>query len=338
MMVLVTGGAGYIGSHTCLELIEQGYEIAVADNFCNSSPEAVRRVKALSGKDFPFYEADVRDAGALDSIFRKHDIGCVIHFAGLKAVGESVGVPLKYYGNNLESTIALCEAMKRAGVSRFIFSSSATVYSGDNDMPLTEASRTGGCTNPYGWTKFMCEQILRDAAAASEGFSVVLLRYFNPIGAHASGQIGEDPSDIPNNLMPYIAQTAVGRREYLSVFGDDYPTPDGTGVRDYIHVSDLAKGHAAAIEYAMAHTDCEVFNLGTGRGTSVLELLRAFEKIVGKAIPYRIAERRPGDLATTYASTEKAAEVLGWRAEKTVGDACEDSWRWQRGNPMGYGK
>ncbi len=337
MTVLVTGGAGYIGSHTCLELLGQGYEVVVVDNFCNSSPEAVKRVKALSGKEFEFYEADVRDEKALGDVFRRHDIGCVIHFAGLKAVGESVQMPLRYYGNNLESTIKLCEAMKRAGVNQIIFSSSATVYNGENAMPLTEASRTGDCTNPYGWTKYMCEQILRDAAA-TEGLSVVLLRYFNPIGAHVSGQIGEDPADIPNNLMPYIAQTAVGRREYLRVFGSDYSTPDGTGVRDYIHVSDLAKGHVAAIQYCQKHTGCEVFNLGTGKGTSVLELLRAFEKAVGKPIPYQITERRPGDLATCYAATEKAAEVLGWRAEKTIHDACADSWRWQSMNPMGYGK
>ncbi len=336
MTVLVTGGAGYIGSHTCLELLNQGYEVVVVDNFCNSAPEAVKRVKALAGKDFAFYEADVRDAAAMDDIFRRHDIGCVIHFAGLKAVGESVQQPLSYYGNNLESTIGLCEAMRRAGVGRIIFSSSATVYNSSNEMPLTESSLTGGCTNPYGWTKFMCEHILRDTAAATDGFSAVLLRYFNPIGADTSGQIGEDPSDIPNNLMPYIAQTAVGRRDYLRVFGDDYPTPDGTGVRDYIHVTDLAKGHVAAIRYCEAHTGCEVFNLGTGRGTSVLELLRAFEKTVGKPIPYQIVERRSGDVATCYAATKKAAELLGWRAEKTIDDACADSWRWQSGNPMGY--
>ena len=338
MTVLVTGGAGYIGSHTCLELLGQGYEVIVADNFCNSSPEAIRRVKALSGKDFPFYEADVRDAKAMDDVFGRHDIGCVIHFAGLKAVGESVQVPLKYYGNNLESTITLCEAMVRAGVKQIIFSSSATVYNGENEMPLTEASRTGGCTNPYGWTKYMCEQILQDAAAAIDGFCVVLLRYFNPIGADESGRIGEDPSDIPNNLMPYIAQTAVGRRDYLRVFGGDYSTPDGTGVRDYIHVSDLARGHVAAIQYCQKHTGCEVFNLGTGQGTSVLELLRAFEKAAGKQIPYQIVERRPGDLAISYAATEKAAEILGWHADKNIADACADSWRWQRSNPIGYGK
>ncbi len=337
MAVLVTGGAGYIGSHTCLELLNQGYEVAVVDNFCNSSPEALKRVTTLAGKDFAFYEADVRDESAMDGVFSRHDIACVIHFAGLKAVGESVSMPLRYYGNNLESTIKLCEAMKRAKVNQIIFSSSATVYNGENEMPLTESSRTGDCTNPYGWTKYMCEQILRDAAKA-EGLSVVLLRYFNPIGAHESGQIGEDPADIPNNLMPYIAQTAVGRLDYLRVFGSDYPTPDGTGVRDYIHVSDLAKGHVAAIQYFEKHTGCEVFNLGTGKGTSVLELLRAFEAVVGKPIPYKITGRRPGDLATCYAATEKAAEVLGWRAEKTIGDACADSWRWQSKNPMGYGK
>ncbi|MDR1692692.1 MAG: UDP-glucose 4-epimerase GalE [Oscillospiraceae bacterium] len=336
MTVLVTGGAGYIGSHTCLELLGQGYDAVVADNFSNSSPEAVRRMKELSGRDFAFYETDVRDAEKIDEIFRNHDIGCVIHFAGLKAVGESVRIPLAYYANNLESTIALCGAMKRHGVKNLIFSSSATVYSGDNGMPLTESSQTGNCINPYGWTKYMCEQILRDTAFAEEDWSVVLLRYFNPIGAHPSGLIGEDPADIPNNLMPYIAQTAVGRRDYLRVFGDDYPTPDGTGVRDYIHVTDLAKGHVAAIQYCREHAGCEAFNLGTGKGTSVLELLKAFERAAGKTIPFKVTERRPGDLPVCYASTGKAAGVLGWRAEKTVADACADSWHWQSQNPNGF--
>jgi UDP-glucose 4-epimerase len=336
MTILVTGGAGYIGSHTCLALIGRGYDVVVVDNLSNSAPEAVKRVKALAGVDFPFYHADVRDTQAMDNIFSSHKIDGVIHFAGLKAVGESVEVPLQYYANNLISTICLCETMKKHGVTQIIFSSSATVYSGDNEMPVTEASKTGNCTNPYGWTKYMCEQILRDAANADPALSVVLLRYFNPIGAHESGQIGEDPADIPNNLMPYIAQTAVGRRDYLRVFGDDYPTPDGTGVRDYIHVTDLAEGHVAAIAYCASHTGCEAFNLGTGRGTSVLELLRAFETAAGKAIPYQVTERRAGDLATCYASTDKAAEVLHWRAEKTIADACADSWRWQSKNPRGY--
>ncbi|MDR1737071.1 MAG: UDP-glucose 4-epimerase GalE [Oscillospiraceae bacterium] len=336
MTVLVTGGAGYIGSHTCLELIAQGYDIVVTDNFCNSLPEAVNRLKTLSGTDFPFYRADVRDADAMDGIFKNHEIECVIHFAGLKAVGESVRLPLMYYGNNIASTVQLCEAMKRARVKKFIFSSSATVYNGDNDMPYTETSRVGDCANPYGRTKYMCEQILRDVSAAEKDWSVVLLRYFNPIGAHESGQIGEEPDGIPNNLMPYIAQTAVGRREYLPVFGADYETPDGTGVRDYIHVADLARGHVAAIRYCKQYTGCDEFNLGTGRGTSVLELVSAFEQATGVKIPYRIEARRPGDLPLYYAATDKAAKVLDWRAEKTIAQACADSWRWQSRNPNGY--
>jgi UDP-glucose 4-epimerase len=337
MKILVTGGAGYIGSHTCIELIGQGCDVVVLDNFSNSKPEAVKRVKQLSGNDFPFYQINTCDGSALNDVFRKHtDIGCVIHFAGLKAVGESVSRPLMYYANNLQSAIALCEVMKHYGVNKFIFSSSATVYSGDNEMPLTETSETGSCTNPYGWTKFMCEQILRDTAAVNPDWSVVLLRYFNPIGAHPSGQIGEDPADIPNNIMPFIAQTAVGRRESLSVFGGDYPTPDGTGVRDYIHVSDLAKGHVAAIKHCEKQTGTEVFNLGTGRGTSVLELIAAFETASGVKVPHKITGRRAGDLAVCYAATDKAANELGWRAEKTIADACADSWRWQKENPLGY--
>jgi UDP-glucose 4-epimerase len=279
---------------------------------------------------------DVRDAATLDKVFAAHDVGCVIHFAGLKAVGESVSVPLRYYANNLDSTIALCNAMQKHGVGKFIFSSSATVYSGDNPMPLTEDSAVGNCINPYGWTKFMCEQILRDAAAASDGWAVALLRYFNPIGAHESGQIGEDPRDIPNNLMPYIAQTAVGRLECLSVFGDDYDTPDGTGVRDYIHVVDLAKGHVAAIKHLEGCPGTSIFNLGTGKGTSVLELVDAFEQASGVTIPKKIAGRRPGDLPVCYAGTDKAKRELGWTAEKTIHDACADSWCWQSKNPRGY--
>ena len=336
MTVLVTGGAGYIGSHTCLELITQGYDIVVVDNFSNSKLEAVQRTKQLAKCDYAFYQTDMRDQEALDKIFAAHDIDCVIHFAGLKAVGESVEIPLSYYGNNLDSTIRLCEAMKKHSVNRLIFSSSATVYSGDNEMPLTETSNIGNCNNPYGWTKFMCEQILRDTANADKSWSVVLLRYFNPIGAHESGAIGEDPACIPNNLMPFIAQTAVGRREYLPVYGNDYPTKDGTGVRDYIHISDLAKGHVAAINYAEIHSGAEVFNLGTGRGTSVLELVSAFEEASGRQIPYKIVPRRQGDLPFCYAATDKAKAVLGWVAEKTIADACKDSWRWQSSNPMGY--
>ncbi|MDR2940825.1 MAG: UDP-glucose 4-epimerase GalE [Clostridiales bacterium] len=336
MAVLVTGGAGYIGSHTCLELIAQGYNVVAVDNFCNSQPESITRVKELAGKSFPFYEIDVRDESALDEIFKNHDTDCIIHFAGLKAVGESVKVPLMYYNNNLLSTIALCSAMKKYNVKRLIFSSSATVYNGANEMPLTEKSLTGGCTNPYGWTKFMCEQILRDTAQSEQDWSIILLRYFNPIGAHISGMIGEDPSDTPNNLMPYISQTAIGRLKCLSVYGGDYPTNDGTGVRDYIHVDDLAKGHVSAIKYSTAHTGTEVFNLGSGVGTSVLGLITAFETASGVKIPYEIAGRRPGDIAVCYASAEKAAEILNWRAEKSIAEACADTWRWQSLNPYGF--
>ena len=336
MKILVTGGAGYIGSHATLELLKQGYDVVAIDNFVNSKPEAIKRIKELAGRDFRFYEMDVRDRSLLDSIFSEHDIDCVIHFAGLKAVGESVEKPLEYYANNLDSTIILCEVMKKHKVNKIIFSSSATVYSADNDMPLTEDSRTGGCTNPYGWTKFMCEQILTDIANANDGWSVGLLRYFNPIGAHESGRIGEDPQDIPNNLMPYIAQTAVGRLKNLSIFGDDYDTPDGTGVRDYIHVVDLAEGHVMAVKYLQNHPGVSIFNLGTGKGVSVLELVSAFESVTGIELPKKIVSRRPGDIATCYASTEKAKNVLGWETKKTIEQACADTWRWQKNNPNGY--
>ncbi len=336
MTVFVTGGAGYIGSHTILALLARGCDVVAADNYRNSKPEAVRRTRELAGRDFAFYEADIRDGAALDNIFSRHDIGCVIHFAGLKAVGESVRLPLDYYENNLTSTLALCRAMERHGAGKLIFSSSATVYSPANAMPLTEESATGNCTNPYGWTKLMGEQIITDACAAHGDWAVALLRYFNPIGAHPSGRIGEDPQDIPNNLMPYIAQTAVGRRECLRVFGGDYNTPDGTGVRDYIHVCDLAEGHVAAIDHLEGRPGAHIFNLGTGKGTSVLELVAAFEKACGKPIPKKITGRRPGDLAVCYASTAKAARELGWAAKRTVADACADSWRWQSGNPNGF--
>ena len=334
--ILVTGGAGYIGSHTTLELLSQGYKVAVADNLSNSKYEAVERVKRLAGRDFPFFNIDVRDEKKLDEIFAGCEIGCVIHFAGLKAVGESVTIPLKYYANNLDSTLTLCGAMQRHGVNKFVFSSSATVYSPGGAMPLTEDSATGNCSNPYGWTKFMCERILRDAASADDSRAVAILRYFNPIGAHESGEIGEDPQDIPNNIMPYIAQTAVGRLECLYIYGDDYDTPDGTGVRDYIHVADLARGHVAAIRYLESHKGTNVFNLGTGKGTSVLELVRAFEEASGVVIPKKIAGRRAGDLPVTYAATDKARRELGWAAKKSIADACADSWRWQSKNPRGY--
>lgn len=338
MNVLVTGGAGYIGSHTCLELLESGCGVVVIDNLCNSNPKSLTRVEALTGKKIAFYEGDVRDEALLRRIFRENEIGCVIHFAGLKAVGESVAKPWEYYDNNLNTTLALTKVMKEAGMKNIIFSSSATVYTADNEMPLRENSRTGGCTNPYGWTKYMTEQILSGIAFADKEWSVVLLRYFNPIGAHESGQIGEDPRGIPNNLMPYITQVAIGRREKLSVYGSDYPTPDGTGVRDYIHVVDLAKGHVAAVKYAVSHTGSEVFNLGTGTGYSVLDMVNTFQKVNGVQIPYEIAPRRPGDIAICYADPAKSAEILGWHAEHTLADMCRDSWNWQSQNPMGYGE
>ena len=338
MNVLVTGGAGYIGSHTCLELLESGYGVVVIDNLCNSNPKSLKRVEELTGKEITFYKGDVRDEDLLRKIFRENEIGCVIHFAGLKAVGESVAKPWEYYDNNLNTTLVLTKVMKEVGMKNIIFSSSATVYTADNEMPLRENSRTGGCTNPYGWTKYMTEQILSGIAFADKSWSVVLLRYFNPIGAHESGRIGEDPRGIPNNLMPYITQVAIGRREKLSVYGNDYPTHDGTGVRDYIHVVDLAKGHVAAVKYAVSHTGSEVFNLGTGTGYSVLDMVNTFQEVNGVKIPYEIVGRRPGDIATCYADPAKSAEILGWHAEHNLADMCRDSWNWQSQNPMGYGE
>ena len=336
MTVLVTGGMGYIGSHTCVELLEKGMDVVIIDNLVNSSAEAGNRIEKITGKPVTFYEFDVRDRKKLDAVFEKHDIECVIHFAGLKAVGESVQMPLEYYDNNLRSTITLCQSMRAHGVKKIIFSSSATVYSADNDMPLYETSKIGQCTNPYGWTKFMCEQILRDFVTSDPTWSVVLLRYFNPIGAHESGLIGEDPKGIPNNLMPYICQTAVGRRDHLTVFGNDYDTHDGTGVRDYLHVMDLAEGHVCAVDYARKNSGITEINLGTGTGYSVLDMVHAFEKANGLTIPYVIAPRRPGDLATVYADPSKSHEVLHWRAELTLEDMCRDSWNWQKQNPFGY--
>lgn len=336
MTVLVTGGMGYIGSHTCVELLNGGMDVVVVDNLVNSSPKAAERIAEICGRPLTFYKADVRDKETLDGIFKKHDIGCVIHFAGLKAVGESVEMPLEYYDNNLGSTITLCEVMRENGVKKIIFSSSATVYSADNEMPLYETSRTGACTNPYGWTKFMCEQILRDYAKADPTWSVALLRYFNPVGAHPSGLIGEDPKGIPNNLMPYISQTAIGRFEYLRVFGDDYDTHDGTGVRDYIHVVDLARGHVAAIDYLSRHTGELVFNLGTGTGYSVLDLVHAFERANGLHVPYKVTGRRAGDVAVCYCSPDKSRRELGWEANLSLEDMCRDSWHWQTLNPNGY--
>jgi UDP-glucose 4-epimerase len=336
MNVLVTGGAGYIGSHTCLELLNEGYGVIVIDNLCNSNSKSLDRVRSLTGKDITFYEGDVRDEALLRKIFAAHEIGCVIHFAGLKAVGESVAMPWEYYDNNLNSTLVLTKVMKEVGMKNIIFSSSATVYTADNEMPLRENSRTGGCTNPYGWTKYMTEQILSGMAHADKEWGIVLLRYFNPIGAHESGLIGEDPRGIPNNLMPYITQVAIGRRERLNVFGNDYDTPDGTGVRDYIHVVDLARGHVAAVKYVTANPGCEVFNLGTGTGYSVLDMVNTFSTVNAVPVPYAIVERRPGDIATCYADPAKSAEVLGWKATHNLEDMCRDSWNWQSKNPMGY--
>ena len=336
MKILVTGGAGYIGSHTCVELLDCGYEVVVVDNLCNSNSESLKRVETITGKNIRFYEGDVRDEGLMKKIFAENDIACVIHFAGLKAVGESVAKPWEYYDNNLNSTLVLTKVMKEIGMKKIIFSSSATVYSADNEMPLRENSRTGSCTNPYGWTKFMTEQILSGIAHADDQWSIALLRYFNPIGAHASGIIGEDPRGIPNNLMPYITQVAIGRREYLSVYGNDYDTHDGTGVRDYIHVVDLAKGHVAAVKYVVEHSGCEVFNLGTGNGYSVLDMVKAFNEANGLNLPYKIVERRPGDIATCYADPGKSEKILGWKAEKNLYDMVRDSWNWQSKNPMGY--
>ena len=337
MNVLVTGGAGYIGSHTCVELLNSGYGVVVIDNLCNSNAKSLDRVKELTGKDLTFYEGDVRDADLLRKIFKENEISCVIHFAGLKAVGESVAKPWMYYDNNLNSTLVLTKVMTEVGMKNIIFSSSATVYTADNEMPLREDSRTGGCTNPYGWTKYMTEQILSGICHADSEFSTVLLRYFNPIGAHESGRIGEDPRGIPNNLMPYITQVAVGRREFLSVYGNDYDTHDGTGVRDYIHVVDLARGHVAAVKYVTEHKGCEVFNLGTGTGYSVLDMVNTFQEVNNLKLPYKIVDRRPGDIATCYADPKKSAEVLGWKATHTLADMCRDSWNWQSKNPMGFG-
>ena len=336
MNVLLAGGAGYIGSHTCVELINAGHDVVIADNFSNSCPVAVERVEELTGRKIPLYEADVCDRDAVEKIFSENKIDAVIHFAGLKAVGESCEKPVEYYRNNIDSTLTLLEVMKKHGVNNFIFSSSATVYGTPETVPLVETMPKGSPTNPYGWTKFMIEEILKSACKADPTLSVVLLRYFNPIGAHESGLIGENPNGIPNNLMPYITQVAIGRREKLTVFGNDYDTPDGTGVRDYIHVVDLAEGHLCAIQYAHAHTGCEIFNLGTGHGVSVLEMVHTFSEVNNVPVPYVIGPRRAGDLATVYADPSKAKQILGWEAKKTLADMCRDSWNWQSKNPTGY--
>ena len=337
MKVLLTGGAGYIGSHTAVEMIAAGYDIVIADNFCNSDPEVMNRLKTITGKDIPLYTIDVTDKVAVEDLFQKEEISAVIHFAGLKAVGESVAMPMEYYRNNLDTTLTLMEVMKKHGVKRFVFSSSATVYGIPEKLPLVEGMPTS-CTNPYGWTKLMTEQILTDISKADPELSVVLLRYFNPIGAHESGLIGEAPNGIPNNLMPYVTQVATGKLPKVRVFGNDYDTKDGTGVRDYIHVVDLAKGHVAAIRYAQDHTGTEVFNLGTGVGYSVLEIIQTFQKVNGVEIPYEITDRRPGDIAACYADPSKALRMLHWKAEKNLADMCADSWRWQKNNPNGYQK
>lgn len=336
MNVLLAGGAGYIGTHTCVELINAGHDVVIADNYSNSCPMAVKRVEEITGTQIPLYEADVCDPQAVDKIFSENKIDAVIHFAGLKAVGESCEKPVMYYRNNIDSTLTLLEAMKKHGVNNFIFSSSATVYGTPKVVPLVETMPTGSPTNPYGWTKLMMEQILSDTAKANPEMSVVLLRYFNPIGAHESGRIGEDPNGVPNNLMPYITQVAAGRLKRLGVFGDDYPTHDGTGVRDYIHVVDLAKGHVKAIEYSRAHKGTEIFNLGTGTGYSVLDIVKAFQKVNNIEIPYDIKPRRAGDIAECYADPSKAKEILGWVAEKGLEDMCRDSWNWQSHNVNGY--
>ena len=329
MKVLLTGGAGYIGSHTAVELMNSGYDVVIADNLSNSCKEAISRIEELGGNKVSFYDIDVCCKEGMEKLFSEQDIGACIHFAGLKSVPESTSMPLSYYRNNLDATLTLLETMQRFGVKKLVFSSSATVYGVPKSVPVNEDADTW-CTNPYGWTKYMSEQIMRDAAKADESLSIILLRYFNPIGAHESALIGERPNGIPNNLMPYITQTAAGIRETLNIFGNDYPTIDGTGVRDYIHVVDLAKGHVAALGYASRHTGTAIFNLGTGKGTSVLELVRAFERATGMAIPYKVTGRRPGDLAAYWADTSKAEAELNWHAEKTIEDMCRDSWRFQK--------
>ncbi|GIZ51023.1 UDP-glucose 4-epimerase GalE [Noviherbaspirillum aridicola] len=334
--VLVTGAAGYIGSHTCVELLASGYAIVALDNLCNSSRESLRRVEEISGQAIPFYEADIRDRAAVERVLASHRIDAAIHFAGLKAVGESVQQPLAYFENNVAGTVALLQALGQAGAKKFLFSSSATVYGDPESVPIRETARLS-TTNPYGRSKLMVEQILEDLSASDASWAIGALRYFNPVGAHPSGRIGEDPRGVPNNLMPYIAQVAVGRRERLSVFGNDYPTPDGTGVRDYIHVVDLARGHVAALDELFRSERGFTVNLGTGQGYSVLEMVRAFEQASGRQVPYQIVSRRPGDIAVCYADPARAESLLGWRATKGLQEMCADHWRWQSTNPNGFG-
>ncbi len=335
MRILVTGGAGYIGSHTCLELLRAGHEVVVVDNLCNSKAEALRRVQELAGRPLVFHRIDLLDRTALDAAFVGPKIDAVIHFAGLKAVGESVTIPLRYYHNNLTGTLMLCEAMQAHGVRNLVFSSSATVYGDPATVPITEAMPLSA-TNPYGRSKLMIEEILRDLHVSDAAWNIALLRYFNPVGAHASGRIGEDPNGIPNNLLPFVAQVAVGKLPELKVFGNDYPTPDGTGIRDYIHVTDLALGHLAALDRLTANPGVVPYNLGTGRGYSVLEVVAAFEQTIGRKIPYRFVKRRPGDIAACYADPAKARAELGWEATRGLAEMCADAWRWQSNNPRGY--
>lgn len=336
MTILVTGGAGFIASHTNVELLNEGYDVIVMDNLCNSSKESVARVEKITGKKIKFYETDMRDVAGLETIFKENKIDVIIHFAGLKAVGESCEKPYEYYDNNITGTLNIIQMMKKYGVKKIVFSSSATVYGEPEKVPITEDSKVGGVTNPYGRTKVMIEDILNDIYKADDSFDIALLRYFNPIGAHESGMIGEAPNGIPNNLLPYVAKVAAGVLEKVNVFGDDYPTPDGTGVRDYIHVVDLAKGHVCAVKKLMEHPGLVVYNLGTGVGYSVLEVIHNFEKACGKTIPYVIAPRRAGDIPTCYADPSKAERELGWKAQYGIEKMCEDAWRWQSKNPNGY--
>lgn len=335
MAILVTGGTGYIGSHTVVELLDSGYEVVIVDNFYNSKPEVLNRIQDITGKDFKFYEIDIRDQEALDKVFSENQIEAVIHFAGLKAVGESVEIPITYYHNNITGTLMLCEVMQKHGVKKIVFSSSATVYGMDNKPPYTEDMPTSA-TNPYGRTKLMIEEILKDIYVSDNSWGISILRYFNPIGAHASGKIGEDPNGIPNNLLPYITQVACGKREKLYVFGDDYDTHDGTGVRDYIHVVDLAQAHIKALEKIISNTGVEIYNLGTGVGYSVLDVINTFARVNQVEVPYVITDRRPGDVATSFADPSKALKELGWKAAKNLEDMCRDSWNWQKNNPDGY--
>lgn len=336
MAVLVTGGAGYIGSHTCVELMNAGIDVVIVDNFYNCKKSSIDRIKALVGRDFPYYECDIRDREGLDKIFKKEKIDSVIHFAGLKAVGESVQKPLEYFDNNISGTLVLLDVMRKNGCKKIVFSSSATVYGTKNISPLTEDMEIGGVTNPYGRTKYMIECILQDLYVSDKDWSICLLRYFNPIGAHKSGTMGEAPNGIPNNLMPYITQVAIGKRDHLSVFGNDYDTPDGTCVRDYIHVVDLALGHVKAVQKVKDEKGIFIYNLGTGKGYSVLDVVNAFKKASGIDIKYEIVARRAGDLAVCYSDPSKAYKELGWKAERDIEEMCEDSWRWQKQNPNGY--